>query len=287
MLNLTIKSLLNIHKLVEIIVICNYIPEWFKTDKRVTIIIAKNVIFEYLKDLDGGKDINDYENNELNNYIKYLNMNGKYHNKDKGLKYFLGLLYLSKLKKHPEYVALVDGDDYIHNNIYNILNNLSKKYNIFFINKGYILFSNIKELHKIDKFTNICGSNRFFRFKFLDNLLKKRLNLDLNDKIIKNFIKFKRVSDNLINNIFRNINNSPKKWLLLPLLLGKHKSILSKCNIKILDEYVGIKLIHSENHTLPVNIKEMLLRYKSNGICPKESKILNIEKKLLEFNVKI
>ena len=67
---------------------------------KVHFIIVRSKIFQILKDLDGydlmiGGQItlSKITSNIPLKYQTYLEMRGKYHNKDKGLKYFIGLLY--------------------------------------------------------------------------------------------------------------------------------------------------------------------------------------------------
>ena len=92
MINLT-----HLGKLVKIIVICHEKPQWYKDfSQSTTFIVVKSQLFDILKHFDDGSL--KYQNVK-NIYIDYLTLRGHYHNKDKGLKYFIGLLYLSKLRQ--------------------------------------------------------------------------------------------------------------------------------------------------------------------------------------------
>ena len=90
------------HKLncinVNIIVVCHKKPNWFLiTDKRIKFIFVNSIIFNNLKNLDEkSKNIIYYKNNI---YYEYLNYPGKFHNKDKGLKYFIALCGASEFLK--------------------------------------------------------------------------------------------------------------------------------------------------------------------------------------------
>ena len=114
----TLDNLLNTHVKVTIIVVAHKIPEWFqKKYQMVYFIKIQSKLFNFLKDLDGEKTVQNIGEGEVegevekeremevegegekkdigprleipSKYKTYLSMNGKFHNKDKGLKYFL------------------------------------------------------------------------------------------------------------------------------------------------------------------------------------------------------
>ena len=269
-LSRTIINLLNQTIDVNIIIVCHKKPKWFlNTDKRIKFIFVNSIIFNILKNLDEkSKNIIYYKDNK---YYEYLNYPGKYHNKDKGLKYFIALLYLSLEKNKPDFVGIIDGDDFIDINLGKYLMNQPLKYNQFFINKGYLMLAKndsinieISSIYKIKKFTDICGSN-----------------------LLNNFYKNRIVNELLINEIIINIKENPNAWKVLPLFLGKHQMYIGNkvshnfhylFKIKYIPFFACVKFLHTNNHSLckEYNEKKMIKKYTQKGISPKyNNKILN------------
>jgi len=93
----TLNNLLLCKRKIHIIVLISKLPIWYKLySTSVDFILLESNIFNELKKLDEGSiSINSVKN--TNKYVKYLNMKGQFHNKDKGLKYFLGLTYYFNL----------------------------------------------------------------------------------------------------------------------------------------------------------------------------------------------
>ena len=302
----TINNLLSIDNTVKIIIIGYKKPIWINFYKSVVIFIEiDGNLLDILRKLDDNTDtITKYNNNKL--YKKYLNMDGKFHNKDKGFKYFIGLLFISQLniKNQPMFIGLIDADDYIRKDILSILNKQSIHKNEFYINNGYILFSEgnennvIKSIYKTNKFTNICGSNRFYRFPYLRNILIDKLKLNqIKKNTLYNLINNYKCNNKLIINILNLINKSDS-WKILPSFLGIHRlyypnnKLTSKFhrqfNRVYLNDFLAIKLIHNDNHSSSNTIcdqSNIINRYKHKKIILKNSIILNHNKIIQEFNI--
>lgn len=304
----TIYSLLSIGSEVKIIIIGYLEPEWLKKYKsKVIFIKVIGKIFDILRNLDDQTDkLIKYKDSNL--YRKFLYMRGKFHNKDKGLKYFIGLLYLSKLKlnQQPEYIGLIDADDFIHRDIITILSNQPKRFNEFYIKRGYLLFSvgetspSISNIYRTTNFTNICGSNRFYRYPFLRERLKNRLQLDISlEKHLVDILVHKKLCNNeLLINIMKTINLRPKSWSILPSFFGIHRLYYPDGEItnsfhfsfkhKWLIQYLAVKLIHNNNHsdkTGKINEKILIERYKSKKFVPENPVVVNYQGLLKDFNI--
>ena len=268
----TIISLKNIDYKVSIIVICHKKPSWFNKYRKVIFIETNSNLQNILRKLDDkSKELSTYSKNKF--YLPYLKLKGKYHNKDKGLKYFLGFLYISLLpiNKKPKYIGLVDGDDFIHRKIGVYLDNYDLKYNQFFVNKGYLLYGNglndkleINKLYPINKYSSICGSNRFFRYSYFENKMKNRLTATFRKKSLNLLFYNKKVDNHLINEIVKNINNRKQVWEILPTFLGTHRLYLPSKNYTnsfhkqfktiFLKELIGIKFIHMTARTVYLKV---------------------------------
>jgi hypothetical protein len=237
---------INVPKL--IIIVTHSIPNFYNNDKEVIYLILTADIFDYL-----GK-----ENPPLNNFNEWLIMPGENHNKDKGLKYFLGLLWLFN-KKTPEYIFLADGDDFIHSNLLFYLNKLSKKNNLFYLNKGYLKIE--KKLYYLDDFTNTCGTNRIFKANFFKKTLFNLIHPFRHRDQINKLVKYRQFNNNLIRLLSDNIIIKPRAWTFIPLFLGVHRIylnqehhifchyILQKFNFKFLNLRLVIKNVHESNHS--------------------------------------
>ena len=257
----TIESINNISTPnIGVIVVGHIKPDWCKNYKnKIIFIYAKASLFTILKNL----DCNITKSNDVQHqsYQNLINMNGKYHNKDKGLKYLIGLCYIANLpnSKKPKYVGLIDGDDFIHKNIYNYLENQNPKINLFNINRGYLLSkdeaTNTISLYNLDNFSKLCGTNRIFKYSKLKLILKHRLSFNIkNIKINENNI----IDDIFIENLCYLINNKPHAWNIIPLFLGKHvikyqcgysHKIYTHFNIKNIEQRLAIKYQHDNNHS--------------------------------------
>ena len=195
------------------------------TNIMLIFILLSSKIFKLLKSLDDNT-ITRSSLSDKNKYLKYLDMDGKYHNKDKGLKYFIGLVYYFNLPqaKTSKYIGLIDGDDFISKKIVRILDNIPNIYNMYTVEHGYIMFAknqdtsiNIKSIYPINNFSEICGSNRFFKSLFLKRLFFKRFG-EFNTSIPLTFLmKNKIVNDKFINEIMKDINRDYNIWTILPL----------------------------------------------------------------------
>ena len=292
----TLNNLLLCKRKIHIIVLISKLPIWYKLySTSVDFILLESNIFNELKKLDEGSiSINSVKN--TNKYVKYLNMKGKFHNKDKGLKYFIGLTYYFNLpnSKKSKYIGLIDADDFISKKIVNVLNSIPEKYNMYMVDNGYIMFAknmntslNIKSIYPISNFSDICGSNRFFKSDFLQALFYKRFAKFYHGLNLYMLMKHKRVNNFLIDTIIKDINNNYKSWTILPLFLGKHRIFenrsylhpyLKKFTIAKITDNIVIKYIHTSNHSTvsfnqnnDLKIESNLInRYKNEGLIDKK-----------------
>ncbi len=300
-----------------IIVVSHEIPLWLKKKyHQVHFIILKAAIFNFLKDLDGvaNSDQTSELDNIPNKYHKYLQMKSQYHNKDKGLKYFIGLLYYYNLPKREKrkFIGLIDGDDFIHKNLGKILNKAKSHMDMFVVQKGYAMFSKslgkftdpltVNLFYELDNFSNVCGSNRFFKSTSLEEKLKRRLRFKIPDQEIVNLIKTKTVNDRLIHFISFNINSHPDAWSILPNFFGIHRLVLSdgislphhfmsNFNMVEIPIRASIKFIHTTNHSCDQNNKniqnEIITRYKNIGLIkPKDNGYKQIREKMSNFGLR-
>ncbi len=266
----TLNSLINCQEERLIIVVGHYFPDWLiKQFIKVHFIKLKSDIFKFLKDLDGRRNTT----NQIivpNKYRCYINLSGTYHNKDKGLKYFIGLLYLNYLKINNKFVYLMDGDDFVINNIGEIVNSSPKNINMFVVQYGYLMFSNCKNIntntleidriYKLDDFSNVCGSNRIFRSHILQNKIKKYLDYNIPINVLNTFIKKRLVDEKFITILINNIKKFPNKWNILPKFLGTHRifhkssnsyphNFIRRFTIREIPIRSAIKYIHTSNHS--------------------------------------
>lgn len=306
MLRKTLHSIKQLDSKVIVIIICHSIPSWHRDVKKFTIFIKVNSILfdlhhklDYLTFL---KNSNEYpettiESNQIKEilsepetkpYLDYLSLGGQYHNKDKGLKYYLGLLYLFKYSKRQpiNYVGLVDGDDFFHHNLTRYIDRNSDPC-LYVVQRGYLLFSEsvtdtqlkIHDYYPIRNFSNICGSNRFFKYSRLNYLINNRLRAVINNRNFENFFKHRMVGEEIIDDLMINVTSSPDAWGILPNFLGTHRLSQSnsthpihpfqdKFSIQVIPFRAGIKTIHSHNHsfTNPEAKQELITRYRNNGV---------------------
>ena len=313
----TLEALLNSEEVRKIIVVAHKIPTWFqKKYMSVHFIIVNSKLFTFLKDLDGLAGTN--EQDKLTNslvreipykYETYLNMKGLYHNKDKGLKYFIGLLYLFNLKNTTKFVCLMDGDDFVINNLGSIINKSSQSIDMYVVQYGYIMFSNslgtlgspleIDSIYRLQHFSNVCGSNRIFRCQRLQEMLKYRLRYNIPQNLMGVLSHKRQANDKLVNYIMANVDMKPEAWTILPNFFGVHRIFLNDkfshphhfmkmFTIKEIPIRSAIKFIHSNNHSCQdianTSLKDdIITRYKysgfisnsDNGKCQKKDIITN------------
>ena len=300
----TLGSLLKQPGKKNIIVVAHLIPNWFKSYfKSVHFIIVNSKLFDILKDLDSieTKDLN----NEMSlyeipaKYKKYLNMRGAFHNKDKGLKYLIGLLYYFNLadNKKTKFIYLMDGDDFISKDLKKVLEKSPPHTDVFFVEHGYLMVSNslptIKDRLKIDKiyslddFTNVCGSNRIFRAKSLEVKLNRRLRFKIPSNTINQLMYQRTVTNNLVDIIMSHLNEKPGSWSILANFLGIHRLYVSD-NLEYSHPFLklfkigkipiraAIKFIHTANHSCHNNShdeiqNDIIDRYIKSGLIPKNN----------------
>ena len=306
----TLNNLLLIKNKVKIIIILNKLPVWHMLyQNHSTFILVNSNIFRLLKDLDDGT-ISRENIPKSNKYIDYIDMKGKYHNKDKGLKYFIGLLYYfnQSTYKRSTYIGLIDGDDYIHKHIVTFLNAIPQSYNMYIVQNGYIMFANnytssfnINGVYSISNFTDLCGSNRFFKSDFLKILFMKRF-YSFSKKIpLIHFMKNKIVNETFINIILKNIKKKYNTWSILPTFLGIHRIYaetsyinyyLNNFNIAVIPQSVAVKYIHTCNHSCNStnktnNIQDiettLITKYKKDNIVSNTDNGIDNIKTIIEF----
>jgi len=305
MLYRTVQSIKKQRGDVLVVVICHSIPSWSDGVKKfVKFIQVSSTLFTIHHTLDHltyQKNLSDNPEdtpealkiNEIlldpvyQPYHTYLSLNGMYHNKDKGLKYYLGLLYLFKFSQHHQidYVGLVDGDDFFHHNLSRFLGR-TEGADMFVVEQGYLLFSDttpsqdfhVTDHYPIRNFSNICGSNRFFCYKKLSYVINRRLHAIINAFNLKTLFRQRRVTESLISDIMLNIVDSPNAWSILPNFLGTHRLKQAHCHqpihpfqdkftIKVIPFRAAIKSMHTDNHsyTNPSARQELVQRYIENG----------------------
>ena len=283
----TINNLLQQSKTCIIIIVCNKYPFKCKLfGNRVTFLIGDNYIFKLLYKLDDQTLLlENIPNNSI--YKSYLKMRGQFHNKDKGLKYFIGLLYCFNCSKtqYIKYIGLIDGDDFININLNEILNRIPEDLNLFIVSKGYLMIStnnsinNTNKIYKLSNFSNLCGTNRFFRKINLEQQIKKRLNYKITPKIINNLINSNKITNNLIYTIFDHIGKTTPAWTILPNFFGVHRIILqtgyyhpfnNKFRIYEIPNRVAIKYIHNSNHSNIDKKENIVERYKIKSFIEKD-----------------
>ena len=173
----------------QIIVVCHKKPDNYRIweSRNIVFICVESPLFYYLMTLDSGEPtVGKTPSSSLGIFSTYLGLGGEFHNKDKGIKYFVGLLYCFLQEKQPQFVGLIDGDDYLHTEIGSWLHKEApKSANLFAVDIGYLVFSsgidtqeskklNITGCYKLTNFSQLCGTNRFFRYAFLKQKLQRK-----------------------------------------------------------------------------------------------------------------
>jgi hypothetical protein len=323
LLRKTLHSIKNQRSKVIIVVICHRIPSWHQEVKKFTVFIRVNsILFDLHHRLDYLTFLKNSTNSDDDTHIKeiladpasktylsYLSLGGQYHNKDKGLKYYLGLLYLFKYcKQHPiKYVGLVDGDDFFHHNLTKYLERNSGA-DLYVVQRGYLLFSEsinsqkftIQDYYPIRKFSSICGSNRVFLYSKLNYLINRRLHTVINNQNLTDLFRHRAVDEPLISDIMVNVKLYPNAWSILPNFLGTHRlsqansenpihPFQDKFSIQTIPFRAAIKTIHSHNHsyTNPSAKQELINRYQENGVLETtRHPIPDIHKLTNQFSIK-
>jgi len=290
----TLQNLLEHRTSIMVVVVGHRPPTWIHTfQKQVHFIQVEAHLFQLLKDLDDGTcTIEDAPPR----FLPYLISSGMFHNKDKGLKYFIGLLYLTLLpkKQQPEFVGILDADDFIHRDIGRQLRKAPRHMNMFVIQQGYLMMCapsttalqlHITGLYPLRDFSHICGTNRFFRFRSLCDLLWRRLRPDIPHHPSQLLRTQRRVGDACIRAILLNIQRKPDAWTVLPKFLGLHRIVdtdgdspphpfAAKFNMWILPGRNAVKFVHDQNHSCEQNAGELqqslVERYMEEGIIPSD-----------------
>jgi hypothetical protein len=298
----TLINLSYLGKNIKVIVICHKKPNWYKDfSKYTTFIVVNSQLFNILKHFDDGSL--KYQNVNTN-YINYLKLRGQYHNKDKGLKYFIGLLYLSRLKHPPKFVGIIDGDDFIHDNLLQYLEKQPDTINEFFFKKGYLMFAygssnilKIDSIYKINNFTNICGSNRVFRYNHLMTKIKSRLNYSFSNFFWNDLTKKLVIKELGILEIMTHVQQTPLLWNILPAFLGVHRLFVDnqinhkfhlQFNIAFIPYYVAVKLVHNNGHCTKnnkFNKKAIIKKYIKNNIISDPNYLDNLNKIIKSFHI--
>jgi hypothetical protein len=260
----------------QVIVVCHKKPDNYRLWERrnVVFICVDSPLFKFLMTLDSGVSIsNDSSFNNLGIYSTYLSLSGEFHNKDKGIKYFIGLLYCFLQQKQPQFVGLIDGDDYLHTELASWLHQEApKNANLFAIDVGYLVFSNgidtpeskrlnITGCYKLNNFSQLCGTNRFFRYPFLKQKLKRRLSYSFPPEMLSRFKETRIFGRSLVALICQQINSRPEAWSILPMFLGNHRLLRVKNSsepphrfqyqfiISRIPFPAAIKFVHNTNHS--------------------------------------
>ena len=296
----------------QVIVVCHKplenVGHWEK--RNVIFIQVKSRLFELLKELDsraskGSEDTNKQEG--ISNYkpfSDYLNLKGEYHNKDKGLKYFIGLLYCSLLppSKKPSFVGLIDGDDYLHIDIGKwLLREAPRKCNLFAIETGYMVFSDgiiddpehhykrlvVTGCYPLVNFSQLCGSNRFLRYSFLKDKIRHRLNYNFGKDVLQRFYSNKYFGPEIAKQFAYQVSRKPRAWSILPMFLGNHRLLRSRTcqepphpfqkffNIGTIPFPAAIKFVHNTNHSCGDTQdlqSDIVNRYCDTQLIPAQSK---------------
>lgn len=85
--------------------------------------------------------------------------------KDKGSKYFLGLLHAQKY--HPNHVMFFDADDLVSNRLAQYIN-AQPNQGGWFINNGYIYGDSLGLIQDFPRFNEYCGTCNILNFQLLD-----------------------------------------------------------------------------------------------------------------------
>jgi hypothetical protein len=309
LLKKTVRSLLHQKTRTTVVVVGSRRPRWFSNyqklfPNRFFFIQLQAEIFRWMAQIDDGSkkfknmyhDLDIMSSNEIINadvpqrYHRYFHMRGEFHNKDKGLKYFIGILFVKwyhswqislesqKNKKNlpssQDFVGLIDGDDFIHQEVVNYLHHLPPNIDFTYVDQGYILktefgtnFSRdriqgnqVQALYAVETFSQICGSNRFFRLSSLAQCLDHRLQASITESAKKTLLFGKVANGLLIQDILANIDKKPNAWNILPTFLGIHRvederngmplhPIQDFFTKKPIPFRAAIKHLHSFNHS--------------------------------------
>jgi hypothetical protein len=289
----TLQNLLQHSTSIIVVIVGHRPPAWIHIfEKQVHFIQLDALLFQSIKDLDDGTcTLEDVPPR----FLPYLTSSGMFHNKDKGLKYFIGLLYLTLLPKklQPDFVGIIDADDFIRRDIGKQLDRTPSHMNMFIIQQGYLMMSptstsvshlHITGLYPLRDFSHICGTNRFFRFRPLCDLLWRRLRPDIPPQPLTILKSQRRIGDACIRAILSNIKNKPNAWTVLPKFLGLHRIVesngvspphpfASKFNMWILPGRNAVKFVHDQNHSCEQTGDEshtsLVQRYIEQGHIPR------------------
>ncbi len=143
LLEVTLNSLLSqTHEDFLIVVVCNEKPAITCTDPRVNFHVV--------------------------DYPPVSKVNGKLVNsekfRDKGTKYMSGLLYAKKFS--PDYVFIVDSDDWVNTQLISTLKSLPH-FPVWYVNEGAFVNFNTKEYKKRAGLIRYCGSTLIYDYDFL------------------------------------------------------------------------------------------------------------------------
>ena len=122
--------------------------------------------------------------------------------KDKGTKYMSGILYARQF--NPEYLYIVDSDDWVHRDVVKVINS-AQKYPVWYVNNGYIVNYPTKEYKRISGLSRYCGSTFVYDFNYLLDCaqIKGEINeMSSQDELIKQTSEFfilKLLSNHTIN----------------------------------------------------------------------------------------
>ena len=217
---------------------------------------------------------------------------------------------LPKCRK-TKFIGLIDGDDFIHKELGKILNKVPSIINMCVVQKGYAMFSKqlgefkdplqINKVYELDNFSNVCGSNRFFKADSFEKKIKRRLSFKIQEYGLRGFLQSRTVNNKFVDHIMININRHPDAWTILPNFFGIHRLVLSDgvslphhfmsfFNIAEIPIRSSIKFIHTTNHSCGPNNKnnqtDIISRYKKIGIIKKNDNGINeINKKILDFGL--
>lgn len=302
----TLYNLLQHHTPIRVVVLGHRPPSWIgRMQKWVDFVQLDARIFRVLCQLDDGSLELEQAPEE---FRPYLELGGFYHNKDKGLKYFLGLLYLSRLpqRRQPEWVALIDGDDYIHRGVGRQLRRVPQEVDLVTVERGYLLFGEVPPpviqegvglcidgIYPLCDFSHVCGSNRFFRFRPLCERLWRRLNPVIPEALSEKLTKKHMVGDRLVRCIVEGAMWNPDAWGVLPKFLGVHRIVATdecgegttvdnapphqfstRFTRLVFPGRMAVKFVHSNNHSCEATsgaIQEGLVkRYREQGRVPSE-----------------
>lgn len=283
----TLHNLLSQTIPVKIVVVAHRIPQWAgQMSNKVHFITVQAEIFRFLKDLDD-ETISLHDIHGDTPYDVYFTMRGQFHNKDKGLKYYIGWRYFSLLPTPPTFIGLIDGDDFIHTDVGRYLESMPPNIDAGIVQQGYIMSILIeggrtrkipvRHLQPLEDFSDVCGSNRFFRFSTFTRNLQRRIPFPLQPKQREALLKHKRIGNAWIGALFECMYEKPEAWTILPRFLGVHRILepdlevpphnfqYSFC-LQPIPFRAAIKVIHAHNHsTVADDGSELIERYKRTG----------------------